>query len=82
MLPVPEAKAVALWSTTNVDNECHDQETDNRNDLDTGEDEFSLTIDGYSKDVEGKHEKDDEGDPYGNADMLCALPVLNNGRGG
>ena len=82
MLPVPETKTIVLWSTTKVDNECHDQETNDRNDLDTGEDELGFTIDGYSEDVQANHENDDEGDPYGNADMLGALPVLNNGRGG
>ena len=81
MLPVPETKAVMLWSAAEVDNESHNQETNNSNDLDTGEDEFSLTIDGYSEDVEGEYEKNDESDPCGNVDMLGTWPVLNDSRG-
>lgn len=71
-----------VWSTTEINDESHDQKTDNRNDLNGGKDELGFTIDLYGEDVQADNEDDDKGNPDSNADVVRTLPVLDNDRGG
>jgi hypothetical protein len=82
VLPIPKSKTVVVWSTTEINDESHDQETDDCDDLDTGEDEFGFTIDGNGEDVEADDEDNDDRDPYCDADVVCTWPVANNNRSG
>lgn len=70
------------WSTTEVDNECHDQETNNSDDLDTSKHEFGLAIDLNGEDIKADHKDDYDGNPYCNTDVLCSFPVIDNDRSG
>ena len=40
-----------IWSTTQIDDESHDQETNNRDDLNTSEDELGFSVDLDSENV-------------------------------
>lgn len=71
-----------LWSTSQVNNESHDQETNDGQDLDTGKYKFCLSIYLNRKDVQADNEDDYDGDPDSYADMLGPFPVLDDDRGG
>lgn len=71
-----------LWSTPKINDESHDQETNDSDDLDGCEDELSFTIDLDGEDVQANDESDDESDPRRNRDVLRALPILNDDGGG
>jgi len=72
MLPVAETQTIVLWSTTEVNNECHDQQTNDGNDLYTGKNELRFTIDLNGEDIQADHDDDNDRDPYCNIDVLCA----------
>jgi hypothetical protein len=44
VLPESEAKTVVAWSTAEINNESHHQESDNGDNFHTGKDEFGLAI--------------------------------------
>lgn len=69
-------------STTKINDECHDEQTNDSDDLYTGKYEFGLAIDCNGEEIEAKNKDDDEGDPYCNTDVLSALPVVDNDGGG
>ena len=71
-----------LWSAAKINDESHDQETNDGNDLDGCEDELGFTIDLDGEDVQADDESDDESNPRRNRDVLCAWPILNDDRGG
>ena len=71
-----------LWSAAKINNESHDQETNDGDDLDGCEDELGFTIDLDGEDVQTDDESDDESDPRRNRDVLRALPILNDDGGG
>lgn len=48
------------WRSTKIDNEGHDQKTNNCNDLDTGENELGLSINRNREDVERDDEKNNK----------------------
>lgn len=66
-------------STSKIHDECHDQETDDCDDLDAGKDKLGFAINGYSKDVKAEYDNDDDRYPCSNADILCSRPELDNG---
>jgi hypothetical protein len=80
VLPESETKTVMLWSTTEINNECHDQETNDSKDLDTGKNELSLTINGHGEDVQADNENDNDRNPCCDIDVLCTLPISNDDR--
>ena len=67
-----------LWSTSQVNNECHDQEANDGEDLDTGKHKFGFSIDLNRKDVQADNHGDDNRDPDSHTDVLSAMPVLND----
>lgn len=79
VLPVTETNAITGWATTKIEDECKEDETDNCDQLDTGEDEFCFTIDGDSEDVQGHDENDDQGNP--DCIVHGIWPVLNEQYG-
>jgi hypothetical protein len=54
-----------FWPTTEINDEGHDEETNDGEDLDTCEDKFGLTVDGYGEDIQANNEHDDQGNPNG-----------------
>lgn len=56
------------WSPANTNDEGHNQEPNNRDDLDTCKNKFGLAIDGHGENVEEDDENDEDGDPYGDVD--------------
>lgn len=82
MLPETETKTIVFWSTTKIDNEGHDEKTNNCNDLDTGKDEFSFTIDLDGKDIQADYEHDEDRDPDCNTDLSFGIPKSNDNGGG
>lgn len=81
MLPVSESESVVFWSTAKINDESHDQKTNNCDDLHTGKNEFGFTIDGNGENVETDDENDNEGDPNSDADVIRAMPVSDDDRG-
>ena len=69
-----------LWSTAEIDNESHEQQTNHCDDFETGEDEFGFTVDLDGEDVQAEYEKDEEGNPYSHRNVVCAMPVLDDDR--
>ena len=49
-----------FWSTTQVNNEGHEEEAYDGDDFDRGEDEFGLAIDGDGEDVEAYNDSKDD----------------------
>lgn len=82
VLPVVEAKTTLGRTSAKVNAECHDQETDNGDDLDRGEQEFGFTIDGDGEDIQAHNEHKDNGDPGSDVDVDSTGPVLDNDRRG
>ena len=71
-----------VWSAAEINDECHDQQTDDGDDLDGREDELGFTVDLDGEDVQAEDDADDEGDPRRNSDVLRAWPILNDDGGG
>lgn len=67
-----------LRSTAKINDECHDQETNDREDLDTCEDKFSFSVYLDGEDIQADNEDYDDGDPYSYADVLRTFPVLDD----
>jgi hypothetical protein len=82
VLPETETKTVVLWSTTEINNESHDQKTNNCDDLDTGKDKLGFTIDGNGEDIEADNDDNNYGDPCCDADIGCTVPVSDDNRSG
>jgi len=82
VLPETETKTVVRGSTAKINNESHDQKTNNCDDLDTGKDKFGFTINGDGEDIEADDEDNNYGDPCCNTDIGCTVPVSDNNRGG
>ena len=81
MLPVSEAKSVVVWSTAKINNESHDQQTNDGDDLDGSEDKFGFTVDLDGENVQADDESDDESDPDCDTDVIRTLPVLDDDGG-
>jgi hypothetical protein len=60
VLPESEAKTVVAWSTAEINNESHHQESDNGDNFHTGKDEFGLAINRDGENVETDNENDDD----------------------
>ena len=60
------------WSTSEINDQGEEEETDDRDDLDTGEDEFGLTIDCNGEDVETKDDSNDDADPCSNLQIVSS----------
>ncbi len=56
VLPVPEAEPLVQRVAAQVDDEGHDEQTADSDQLDGGEHELGLAVDGHGEDVEGQHE--------------------------
>lgn len=67
--------------TTEVDNEGHDQKTDEGDDLDASENELCFSVDRDGEDVETDYKHNDEANLSSDIDTICAWPILNNNRG-
>ena len=64
-----------LRSTSQVNNERHDQKTHDSDDLDTGKYEFRLSIYLDGKDIQADNENDDDRDPRTDADVFGTFPL-------
>lgn len=73
---------MVVWSTTQVNNEGHDQEANDGDDLDTRKNELGFSIDLNSEDIQADDQSNDQRDPDCNTDMVGALPVLDDDGGG
>ena len=82
MLPETETETVVRGSTAKINNESHDQKTNNCDDLDTGKDKFGFTIDGDGEDIEADDDDNNYGDPCCDTDIGCTVPVSDDNRGG
>ena len=82
VLPVPETKTVVSRPSTKIDDQGHEEQSDNRDDLDTGEHEFRFAVDLDGEDVEAEDDDDDDGDPCGDIDPLGAVPELDDDGSG
>lgn len=82
MFPVAKTETVAVRPTAKVDDERKDDETDDGDDLDTGETEFGFTIDGDREDVQADDENDNDRDPRGDVDTHSSMPELYDDGGG
>lgn len=71
-----EAKAWLTRHATNIDNQGEDQEPNNRDELDGRKHEFRLSVNRNSENIQRHHEQNDDGDPYGRADVR--IPELND----
>jgi len=78
MFPEAESQTVVCWSTAKIDDESREQQANNRDYLDTGKDEFGLTIDLNGEDIQADNHEDDYGDPGSNVDVSGAVPVLDD----
>ena len=78
MLPVVKSIGKAVWPTTYDENEGHDQETHDRDDLDSRETEFGFTVDGDSENVQANDQDDNERDPCRDIDAFRTIPILND----
>jgi len=63
--PIAESETVMSRSTTQVDNETEDDETDNRDDLDGGEPELAFTEGAGAQKVDDDDDDASDGNPYG-----------------
>ena len=70
------------WVSAEIDNEGHEQETDNGDELDGCEDELGLAINGDCEDVQADDKHDDKGDPSCDVDVVGTVPELNDSRCG
>lgn len=70
-----------MWCSAYIDDQGEDEEAENCDDLDGCEDELSLSVNGDGEDVQTEHHHDDDGDPRGDVDVYCAVPILDDGRG-
>ena len=68
--------------STKIDDQGHEEQSDNRDDFDTGEHEFRFAVDLDSEDVEAEDDDDDDGDPCGDIDTLGAVPELDDDGSG
>lgn len=79
-LPVAKSETVLGWSSTEIENECQEEQRDNGDNLDTGKHELSFTVDGHSEDVQGDDNNDEDGDPDSGVDFL--VPKADDNCGG
>lgn len=68
IFPVAETKPVTTWSSAENNHNRQHEETNNGDELDGCEAEFSLAINGYCEYVEEQDECDDQRDPNGRLD--------------
>jgi hypothetical protein len=66
-----------VWSTTEINDESHNQKANDCDNLHTGEDKFGFTVNLDGEDIQADDDSDDEGDPGGNSNVLGPRPVLN-----
>ena len=71
-----------MWIPTQIDDQSHEKQPDDRDDLDTGEDELGFSIDGYGEDVETDHKGCDDRNPGRDVDVFSSFPVSDDDRGG
>lgn len=72
--------------SSQVDDECENEQTKNRDELDGGKAELCLSVDAHGKDVETQNEHNDDANPYSrihaHASVLPGCPIAYNcGRG-
>ena len=80
MTPVTETQAVVRWPSAKINDKGKDDQTDDGDDLDTGETEFSLSVDRYREDVQANDQEDDNGDPSCYVNASSPMPKLNDDR--
>ena len=80
IIPVSEPESALVRRATQIDDQRKEQQTDNRDDLDTGENELGFAVNGDGEDVEAHNHDQDDRDPRCWCDRR--VPELNhNGRG-
>jgi hypothetical protein len=67
-----------FWAATKINNECHDEKTNDCNNLNTGKYELGFSVDGNCKDIETNDNDDDDRDPRGDIDISCSFPKLDD----
>jgi hypothetical protein len=69
---------IVFWTATKVNNECHNQKTNNCDNLHTGKYEFGFSVDGNCEDVEAYDNDNDDGYPRGDINISCSFPELDD----
>jgi hypothetical protein len=67
-----------LGSSTEVDDESHNQKTNNSDNLDTSKYEFCFTVDSHRENIKANDKNDDNGDPCCDINVFCTFPELDN----
>lgn len=80
VLPVLETDLLAIRSTSSSQNDSEDDQSDDGEDLDTGEPEFALSVDPGTGEVDSQNDYQADGDPDGVVDLF--VPVVDEDRGG
>jgi hypothetical protein len=81
VLPVAKTATVVVRTSAEVNNEGHDQETDNGDDLDTGEDELGFSINGDGEDIQANDDDEDDGDPCSRTNLVVPVPDQDSSSG-
>ena len=76
IFPVTKSESVTRWPSSKVNNEGKDDESNDRDDFDTRENKFGLTVNGDSKYVQGHNHSDDYRDPGGYVNVHSTVPEL------
>jgi hypothetical protein len=79
-LPVSKPETTLVGTAAQIDDQGQNQESHNGDDLDTGKDEFGLTINADGKDVQRDDDDQDDADPHGLIDGI--VPETNDDGGG
>lgn len=77
LLPVSETATIVVGSATKHDDKTSDEQSEDGDDLNRGEDEFSFSVNGDSEDVQADDDDDDEGDPNGRRVFAFSIPKLD-----
>jgi hypothetical protein len=62
-MPITEAQAVTVWSSSKVNNQTKDDEADDGDDLDRGEPKFGLTKGTSAQEIYSNDDNECDGDP-------------------
>jgi hypothetical protein len=65
-----------MWCTSEINNDGENQKTKNCDDLDTGEDKFCFSIDGYGKDIKAEDNDNNDRDPCGNLEVVRSTLLI------
>lgn len=80
IFPVTESNPVMGRAAAKIKAQRHEEETNDRDNLDAGKNEFCFSIDGYGEYVETDDDNDDYRYPSCNVDANSAIPELNDER--